>query len=141
MQWEAEATVGFSKSSTLYAPVIDSNTYGSAQVNVKSRRADPDSIWNVIRHMIAIRKLHPTFGQGQFEWLDIANESIAAFQKTYEDETILAIHNLSNENQKITYAIKKPVNSLTDLLTQKQFALVNGNFEIMLMPYEYLWLK
>lgn len=143
MQWEAGATAGFSEASSkaVYAPVIESDVYGPARVNVKSQRADPDSLWNVIRHMIAIRKQHRIFGWGQFEWIDLQNDAIAAFQRTYNNETILALHNLSAVNQKIHYPIKKPVNSLTDLLTQKQFIPVKENLEVELAPYQYLWLK
>ncbi len=143
MQWEPGPTAGFSEAplSALYAPVIDNDIYAPARVNVKSERADPNSLLNIIRHMIAIRRQHQTFGWGTFEWIDLQNDALAAFRRTHHNETILAIHNLSDANQKISYSMKKPVNSLTDLLSQKQFAPVNGNVEIELMPYQYLWLK
>jgi maltose alpha-D-glucosyltransferase/alpha-amylase len=141
MQWEAGTTAGFSKASSPYAPVIEGDTYGPAQINVQSQRADPSSPWNVIRHMIATRKQHQLLGRGQFEWIDFQNDAIAAFQREYNGESVLAIHNLSNAKQLIYYPIKKSVNSMTDLLTQKQFVPVKGTLEIGLMPYEYLWLK
>ncbi len=143
MQWETGPTAGFSEAppQALYAPVIEDNAYGPARVNVKSQRADPNSLLNIIRHMIAIRKQHQTFGWGQFEWVDVRNEAVAAFQRTCNGETVLAIHNLSDVKQTISYSMKKPVNSLTDLLTQKQFMPANGTFGIELMPYQYLWLK
>ena len=45
MQWETGPTAGFSEApvQSLYAPVIDDDAYGPAQVNVKSQRADPNS--------------------------------------------------------------------------------------------------
>ncbi|RPJ25121.1 MAG: maltose alpha-D-glucosyltransferase [Chloroflexi bacterium] len=143
MQWKAGSTAGFSEAPlpSLYAPVIEDGVYGSAQVNVKSQGADPGSRLNVIRHMVTIRKEHQAFGWGKFEWIDRQNDAIAAFQRTHNSETILAIHNLSGAKQKISYAIKKPVNSLTDLLTKKQFPVVKESLEIELMPYQYLWLK
>jgi len=143
MQWETGPAAGFSEAppESLYAPVIGDDTYGPARVNVQVQVADPDSRWSIIRHMIAVRKQHRTFGWGDFEWLDVQNETIAAFQRTHNSETILAIHNLSDAKQKISHPTKKPVNSLTDLLTKKQFAVVKENLEIELMPYQYLWLK
>ena len=143
MQWNDDTDAGFSSApiQSLYTPVIDDKTYGPARVNVQSERADPDSLWNAIRHMIATRKQHRVFGWGQFEWIDAQSEAIAAFQRSYQGESILAIHNLSDADQKISFSTKKPGHFWTELLTQKEFATTNGNLEITLMPYEYLWLK
>ncbi len=138
MQWDTGLTAGFSEASPerLYTPVIDNEMYGPARVNVKSQHANPNSVLNVIRHMIAVRKQNLAFGRGQFEWLDLENESIAAFQRIYHGETILAIHNLSDSQQRIAITIKKP-GTLIDLLTGEEFE----DMEIELEPYQYLWLK
>jgi len=143
MQWEAGETAGFSQASpeSLYAPVIHDSVYGPRRVNVKLQRAEPDSLLNIIRHMIAIRKGHPAFGWGQFEWMDFENESIAAFRRTDHDESILAIHNLSDREQSISRPIKKPATSMTDLLTGNEYVSLEENLEIKLQPYQYLWLK
>ena len=143
MQWETGPTAGFSEvpAESLYAPVIDNDTYGPARINVQAERLEPSSMLNVIRHMIAVRKQHEAFGLGEFEWIDFRNDAIAAFQRRYNDEIILAIHNLSDAKQIISYPMKKSVNALTDLLTGKEFILTNENFEMELLPYQYLWLK
>jgi len=143
MQWEPGETAGFSDASaeSLYAPVIDDEPYDPAHLNVNSQRADPDSLLNSIRHMITVRKQHHVFGRGNFEWIDCKNSAVAAFHRTYQHESILTIHNLSDRSQKIVCPLKKSVHSMTDLLTQQQFALTNHNLEIELMPYQYLWLK
>jgi maltose alpha-D-glucosyltransferase/alpha-amylase len=143
MQWEPGSTAGFSESSSgsLYAPVINDETYGPARVNVKSQRADTDSLLNMIQHMIAIRKQHKVFGWGEFRWIDMANASVAAFQRSYQDETILALPNLSSTTQHISHLIQKPATSMTDLLTGQEFFPANGTLEIELEPYQYLWLK
>jgi maltose alpha-D-glucosyltransferase/alpha-amylase len=142
MQWEAKATAGFSEApiESFYAPVIDDDMYGPARVNVNAQRGDPNSLLNVLRSMITIRKQHQGFGWGEFEWLDFNNESIAAFQRTYRGETILAIHNVSNSKQIISYQTKKPVKSLTDLLSAQEYFPVRDTLEIKLMPYQYIWL-
>ena len=141
MQWEPGTNAGFSEASadTLYAPPINDQAFGPARVNVQSQRADPDSLLNLIRHMITIRKGHQAFGWGEFAWMDVSNESIAAFERIYQAERILAIHNLSNAQQSV--AIKKPVTSMTNLLTGEEFHPVNETIEIDLPPYQYLWLK
>ncbi|RPJ20159.1 MAG: maltose alpha-D-glucosyltransferase, partial [Chloroflexi bacterium] len=143
MQWETGAAAGFSEApaASLYSPIADDNVYEPAQVNVKSQSDDPNSLLNVIRHMTAIRKQHRAFGWGEFEWVDFQNEAVTGFQRKYKDEAILTIHNLSDAKQKVSCPIKKPVKTLTDLLTQKEFIPVKENLEIELMPYQYLWLK
>jgi maltose alpha-D-glucosyltransferase / alpha-amylase len=143
MQWEAGPTAGFSEAhvESLYAPIINDKVYGTMKVNVESQRAKPGSLWNMIRHMIRVRREHRAFGWGEFEWIDVQNNSIAAFRRTFQNETILAIHNLSNSTQKISYEIKKPATSMTNLLTQKEYVPEKAKLEIELMPYEYFWLK
>jgi maltose alpha-D-glucosyltransferase/alpha-amylase len=143
MQWEPGPTAGFSEASSgsLYAPVISDEVYGPARVNVKSKRADPDSLLNMIRHMITVRRKHQAFGWGDFAWIDIANTSIAAFQRSHQTETILAIHNLSSTTQNISYPIQKSVTLMTDLLTRQEFLPADETIEIELAPYQYLWLR
>jgi maltose alpha-D-glucosyltransferase/alpha-amylase len=143
MQWTAEPDAGFSDASiqSLYAPLISDGTYGPAQINVESQRRDPNSLWNTLHHMIATRKEHRAFGRGEFEWIDLENNRIAGFQRSFEAEAILAIHNLSESEQRIVLKTKEPVKSLTDLLSQKVFVSKNGAFELALAPYQYLWLK
>ena len=142
MQWEAGPTAGFSEApaQALYAPVIDGESYGPERVSVAAQRADPNSLWHVIRRMVRVKKQHSAFGWGEFEWLDGQDSAIAAFQRTYQEETILAVHNLSDTRQRISYPIKKPVTRMTDLLTGQEF-ITDGKFEVELAPYQYLWLR
>ena len=143
MQWNAESGADFSEASaqSLYSSIIGDDVYGPARVNVDTQRRDPNSMWHTIRHMLSIRKLHHAFGRGEFEWMDSQNEKIAGFQRTYEGETILAIHNLSDLKQTFHLKIKTPARSLADLLSQKEFSSANGGFTLDLAPYQYLWLK
>jgi maltose alpha-D-glucosyltransferase/alpha-amylase len=143
MQWEAGPTAGFSEArpASLYAPVIQDDEYGPDRVNVEAGRASPDSYLNIIRRMIAIRKQHQVFGRGEFTWIDVKNEHIAAFQRTSQGNSILAIHNLSERKQEIQIPTKKPVTSMTDLLTGREFIPVDETTNIELAPYQYFWLK
>ena len=143
MQWNAEPDAGFSVASigSLYAPIINDDLHGPAQINVESQRRDSNSLWNTLRHMIATRKEYQAFGRGEFEWIDIENNRIAGFRRTFEGETILAIHNLSDSEQRIVLETKGPVKSLTDLLSQQDFVSNEGAIEMTLAPYQYLWLK
>ena len=143
MQWEAGPTAGFSDAAPekLYAPVIEDERYGAERVNVASQREIPNSLMNVIRQMIALKKQYRAFGRGDFEWVEPGNKSIAAFRRSHGDETILAIHNLSDTPQGISLPVQQPAASITDLLTAREFRPAQQSLEIELMPYEYLWLR
>jgi hypothetical protein len=71
----------------------------------------------------------------------MAKASVAAFQRTYQGESILALHNLSSTTQTISHLIQKPLISMSDLLTEQEFLPLNDTIEIELAPYQYLWLK
>lgn len=143
MQWSSEPEAGFSDApvQSSYTPIINDDLYGSARINVQSQRQDSNSLWNSLRHMIMVRKEHPAFSRGEFEWLDLENDRTAGFQRISEDETILAIYNLSDSEQRIVLKTKEPVKSLTDLLSQKVFTSTNESMELDLAPYQFLWLK
>jgi maltose alpha-D-glucosyltransferase/alpha-amylase len=143
MQWNRDRNAGFSDApaDSLYAPVIDDEAYRAENVNVQSQREDSHSLWNTIRHMIAMRKEHPAFGRGDFEWVDLANESIAGFQRAYEGQSILAVHNLNDSEQRVNLGMKGRTISLRDLLSQEVYASNDGEAELRLAPYQYLWLK
>lgn len=115
--------------------------YGPAKVNVEAQRRDKFSMWNTIRHMIAVRKEHHAFGWGEFEWIDCHNDSVAAYRRTYEGETILVFQNLSDKVQKVSYKPKRSLKVRADLLTQREYPSEKGRVALELEPYQYLWLK
>jgi len=142
MQWNATENGGFSQASasSLYSLVINDQTYGYQRLNVESQRKDPTSLWNTIRRMIALRRQHAAFGRGRFEWLDLHNAHIASFQRTYRDETILALHNLSESRQTVLLDHLRD-GTLQNLLDEQQFPITAGQAELSLSPSQYLWLK
>jgi maltose alpha-D-glucosyltransferase/alpha-amylase len=143
MQWNDETNAGFSDPpiQSLYSPVIDDDPYGPQKVNVEVQREDSSSMWNAIRHMIAVRKEHRAFGWGEFEWLDCENDSVAAYRRAFENETVLIFQNLSDETQKVSYKPKRPTRVRVDLLTQEEYVSQDGEVSLELTPYQYLWLK
>jgi hypothetical protein len=86
--------------------------------------------------MIVERRKHPQFGRGDFHWLDLQNEHIAAFERTYRGQTILVIHNMSESTQRVSVETKTSAKGLTDVLNGKA---IKGR-TIDLAPYEFLWL-
>ena len=137
MQWDASLNAGFSSASPekLYAPVISDDIYSYAQVNVAAQRADPNSLLNCVRHMLTIRKQHPAFGWGTFDWEDTGNNAIAAYRRTTEEEALLIFNNLSD--QTISLSLPEDFWGAEDVLTGQQFTEAH----IQLEPYRFIWLS
>ena len=96
MHWDSSPNAGFSeyaRSERLYAPVLRGE-YSPQRVNVAAQRADPDSLFNLIRRMIATRKQHPAFGRGDFHWAVYDNPAIAAYLRAEAREQLLIVQNL-----------------------------------------------
>jgi maltose alpha-D-glucosyltransferase/alpha-amylase len=85
--------------------------------------------------MLTIRKQHPAFGWGTFDWEDTGNNAIAAYRRTTEEETLLIFNNLSD--QTISLRLPEDFWGAEDVLTGQQFAEAH----IQLEPYRFIWLR
>jgi len=131
MQWDATRNAGFSDADELYAPVIDDPTYGYKTVNVAASLADPLSLLNWTKRMIAVRRRHPAFGRGKSEWLKPADHSLLAYVLTHDDDAVLVVANLSD--RAATMELTQPA---TDLLSGQPETVG----ELLIPPYGYRWL-
>ncbi len=145
MQWTAEPGAGFSTAdpTTFYEPLIDNDEYGFQHLNVKTQRADPQSLFHTIRHFIATRKAHPVLGDGDTTFLAHSNRSILAYLRRNASEMLLVAVNLSNQQQNTTVTLPNLMNSTPyDILTGESLPPATGaEYIITLQPYQYLWLK
>jgi maltose alpha-D-glucosyltransferase / alpha-amylase len=133
MQWADQTHAGFSTADRLYAPVIDDDHFGYRHLNVAAQQADPNSLLNALRHMLAVRKQHPAFGRGDFAWVDVGSPAVAAYWRTLADDRVLVIHNLSDQAQPIELADQP--HEWLDLLTQSR-----STHHVSLQRYQFLWL-
>jgi maltose alpha-D-glucosyltransferase/alpha-amylase len=145
MQWDDSINAGFSSASPadLYEPVIEDEIYGYRKVNVAAELADPHSLWQKLRQMISIRKQHPAFQCGDYEILPLENRSVLVFVRSCPGETIIAVHNLSNQPQVIQLDLMRWRGfGLQGLISGIDLSPVTENgFPLTLTPYQYLWLE
>ncbi|MCA9580946.1 MAG: alpha-glucosidase C-terminal domain-containing protein, partial [Myxococcales bacterium] len=80
-------------------PILMDPVYGYQRVNVEAQQRDSDSFLQWLRRMLAIRHEHPVFGTGSFQVLLPANETIYAYVRQDENDTILCVNNLSRRAQ------------------------------------------
>jgi len=97
MQWSPDRNAGFSASNPqkLYLPVILDPEYNYEAVNVEMQRANTSSLFWFMKRMINIRKRFKAFGRGDMKFIHVDDPKVLAFTRTYQDQTLLIIVNLS----------------------------------------------
>ena len=104
MQWTPDRNAGFSTCDPgrLYLPVNMDSIYGYQVTNVESQLRNTTSLLHWVHGMLAVRKRHPALGLGDFEPVDADNESVLAFLRRTEEETILCIANMASTPRSAT---------------------------------------
>jgi maltose alpha-D-glucosyltransferase/alpha-amylase len=97
MQWNADRNAGFSRASAqkLFLPVTIDPDYHYETVNVEARQNNPSSLLWWMKRVIALRKRFKAFGRGAIEFLNPENHKVLAFLRSFENELILVVANLS----------------------------------------------
>lgn len=144
MQWNADPGAGFSSAAPekFYAPLIQQEDYSPQRVNVAAQRADPTSLWNVIRRMIATRKARRVFGWGDFAWAEVKSNGVAAYCRSYENDHLLIVQNLTPETQSVCLVWRGLKDGLVkDVVHPEKMERVQaGELRLELAPYQYAWL-
>jgi maltose alpha-D-glucosyltransferase/alpha-amylase len=145
MQWSQALNAGFSsvEPTRLYCPVINDETYGYRQVNVEAQLADPDSLLSRMRRMIRIRKAHAALSRGEIHFLEPANRVVLAYLRTYGDETILVVNNLSPDPHLVELELSAWSGAQSaDLFTEEKLpGLTPAPYRLKLGRYGYRWLR
>jgi maltose alpha-D-glucosyltransferase / alpha-amylase len=149
MQWNAQPGAGFSTASVeqYYSPLIQDDTYGPQVVNVESEQSQPQSLYNQVRHLIAVRKEHPVFGLGDFRWVTRGlaenQTAIAAYLRTTADESVLVVHNLSSSPQRATLDLSgmQLIAPYELLAGEKLTPLSHNHLDLKLEPFQFLWIQ
>src|SRR5205085_3872760 len=101
MQWSNDRNAGFSRCdpARLYFPVIMDPVYGYQAINVEAQERSPFSLLNWMKRLIALRKQFKVFGRGTLQFLPATNRKVLAYVRSYEDEQVLCLANLSRTTQ------------------------------------------
>jgi maltose alpha-D-glucosyltransferase/alpha-amylase len=147
MQWSPDRNGGFSRAdpARLVLPPIMDPLYGFQAVNVEAQAADPHSLLNWTRRMLAVRRRFSALGRGSFRLLYPGNRKILAFLREFRDgdaeETILCVSNLSRTAQAVeldlaAFASRVPV----DMVGGAVFPPIGQlNYLLTLPPYGFFW--
>ncbi len=82
----------------------DASFYRTDAVNdfaLPAQQDNPDSLWHHYRSLIALRKKHAALRRGDYEPVHLEDPRLMAFRRTYEDESMLVVINLSDEPARV----------------------------------------
>jgi maltose alpha-D-glucosyltransferase/alpha-amylase len=144
MQWSPDRNAGFSAANPqkLYLPLILDPEYHYESVNVETQRANTSSLFWYMKRLIAVRKKFRTFGRGNLRFINTENPKVLTFTRTYEEETLLVVVNLSKFSQaaEVDLAGYKgfvPV----DVFSKNRFPVIreDGQYFFTLAPHSFQW--
>lgn len=70
--------------------------------SLEEQEADGNSIYNYVKQAIALRNQYPAIARGEVAFDEgISDTNICAIQKTYEDEKLTIVFNISAESQTV----------------------------------------
>lgn len=144
MQWSADKNAGFSRANPqqLYLPIIIDPEYHYEAVNVDIQEANLSSLLWWMRKMIAMRKRFKALSRGDLRFLKPDNSHILAFIRSYQQESILVVINLSRFAQSVVmdlsiFAGKTPV----EAFSRSSFQIIGKEpYMMTLGSYDAFWL-
>ncbi|MBV8983474.1 MAG: putative maltokinase, partial [Acidimicrobiia bacterium] len=145
MQWSADRNAGFSRANPqqLYLPVIIDPEYHYEALNVEAQHNNPNSLFWWTKRMIALRKRSGVMGRGDIEFLFPDNPKVLAFTRTYRDERVLVVANLSRHAQYVELALQDFEGTVpVEVLGGTRFPPVGRlPYLLTLGPYGFVWLS
>jgi maltose alpha-D-glucosyltransferase / alpha-amylase len=143
MQWSGDRNAGFSRANPqrLYAPPIVDPEYHYESVNVEAQRANPSSLWWWMKRLIAVRQRFQAFGRGTCEFLYPENRKVLAFVRTYQDEHILVVANLSRFVQTAELDLSPFKGAVPiEIFGRAEFPAVGDSpYFLSLSPHSFYW--
>jgi alpha-glucosidase len=121
MQWNDSPNAGFSQAPS-WLPVPA--TYKTHNVAAESK--DPNSILNVYRRLLSLRRTNPALREGDYTALNPADPNVLSYLRSYKGEAVLVALNMSGTAQKVTFNLDSqgfPKAGFKSLLTSGQAAL------------------
>ena len=146
MQWSPDRNAGFSETNPqkLYLPIILDPEYHYEAVNVETQYRNTSSLLWFMKRMIGMRKKYKAFSRGDMKFINVENSKVLAFTRSYEDEIILVVVNLSRYSQAAELDLSEfkgyvPV----ELFSKNRFPLIQESnlYLLTLDTYSCYWFQ
>lgn len=127
MQWDGSENGGF----TSGTPWLKTNP-NTRDINVEAQRQDPHSVYQCYRKLIALRKQSSALSRGDLTFLETGHPKLIALTRSAAEETLLAFHNFSREEQEIPASLLEGA----DEILLSSYDREGGYRGPLLRPYE-----
>jgi maltose alpha-D-glucosyltransferase / alpha-amylase len=145
MQWSADRNAGFSTAEPqqLFLPVVFNQDYHYESINVENHDKNPSSLLWWMRRVISKRKQYKAFSRGNIEFIDTNNSKILAFTRTYEEQIVLVVINLSRYSQQAELDLRKYAGYIpTELFSRNDFTMIGENTYMFPLQFKnYFWFE
>jgi alpha-glucosidase len=101
MQWDAASGAGFTTNAKPWLPIPPSST----TYNVETESKDPNSIYNVYKRLLALRKTNPILRDGIQESIDNDDPNVFAFLRRTSDGAVLVALNMSAHPHTVAFPL------------------------------------
>ena len=143
MQWSGDRNAGFSRANpqSLYLPVNIDPEYHYEAINVETQQNNSHSLLWWMRRLLALRKQLRALGRGSLEFLYPENRRILAFVRTWEEERVLVVANLSRFSQCVELDLSKYAGMApVELFGRTKFPPVREQeYFLSLGPHAFYW--
>jgi maltose alpha-D-glucosyltransferase/alpha-amylase len=143
MQWSTDRNAGFSQANSqqLYLPVIIDQEYHYEAVNVETQERNTSSLLWWMKRVIAMRKRFKAFSRGDIEFPTSDNPKVLAFVRSFGDELILVVINLSRFAQVVDLELAKFSNHVpVEVFSQNRFPMIKETPYVLTMGiHDYFW--
>jgi alpha-amylase len=128
MRWDDSATAGFTTGKPWYAFSTE-----EPDMTVAVQEADPESLLNFYKIMIALRKNEAALYEGATEVLDTKENALLAFKRVTDGQEILVLANMGNKE--LEFSLEAPA---TDLLTGESVegSVTVGKLELQVLELD-----
>lgn len=141
MQWNADLNGGFSnvKNGAVAHRLIEAGEYSYKHVNVEAQLKDNESLLNIVRILIQVRK-NLNIANAKLRIIPTDNLHCLAYCYRDKKQSTFILHNLCKDRISIQLNIED-IEQYTEVLanTGSRRAKNKGN-KIMLSPYGYFWM-
>ncbi len=143
MQWSADRNAGFSTANPhkLYLPAIIDPEYKYESVNVEAQQMNSSSLLWWMKRIIGMRKKYKAFGRGDINFLSPSNAKVIAYTRTFEEENILVLGNLSRFSQAAEIDLEAYEGySPVEVFSHNKFPkITNQSYLFTMAPHGYYW--
>ncbi len=144
MQWSAGKNAGFSSANPqkLYSPTIIDPQYHYEAVNVENQSESYSSLLWWMKSVIAQRKLFKSLSRGDIGFVSCDNLKVLAFVRSYEDEQMLVVANLSHHLQVVSLELEEYAGRVPrEVFSRNALPPIRRNpYMLTLAPHSHFWL-